>query len=356
MSSGFDHQVLIVGGGQAGLALANHLRQAEIDFAVVDSGPALGHVWRSRWDSLRLFTPAQYASLPGLEFPAPSDTYPRRDEVADYLVAYAERFELPVRTGITIERLQRVAGGFVASTTTGEQIRARQVVVATGPFSRAYTPTLASGLAPEVAQVHTADYRNPQRLPQGTLLVVGGGNSGFQIAAELAEAGRSVILAEGRRNACVPQRMLGRDIFWWQDRLGLLRVSADSPLGRRMRENDGTVIGSSRRRLVRRGVTLRPRLTRTAGRVVGFSDGSAAEVDSVVWATGFVVDDSWVDVPGVLDDNGRLVQRHGIVTDAAGLYTLGRAWQSTTGSALLGFVRHDAAMLCRQITQQTHRK
>ncbi len=353
MAPGLENEVLIVGGGQAGLALAYYLREAEVGFAVVDSGPRVGHVWRSRWDSLRLFTPAQYAHLPGLAFPAAPDTYPRAGQVADYLEAYARHFELPVRMRTTVDRLVRIDGGFMATTTAGEEIRARQVVVATGPFSRPYVPRpLASGLAPEVVEVHTADYRNLTRLPEGAVLVVGGGNSGFQVAAELAATGRPVTLAEGRRNACVPQRVLGRDIFWWQDRLGLLRVTADSSLGRRMKANDGTVIGSRRRDLVDVGITLRPRLAGTDGRIVRFEDGTTTEVSAVVWATGFTVDDTWIDIPDVLDQRGCLMQQRGVVTGAASLYTLGRRWQHTTGSALLGFVHHDAEWLCHQITRR----
>ncbi len=354
MGGAFDRQVLIIGGGQAGLALGYYLRRAGVDFEVLDAGPAVGHVWRSRWDSLRLFTPAQYASLPGWQFPAERDTYPGRDQVADYLVEYAERFELPIRLNSSVTRLSSTYGdgGFVAATADGGVVRAGQVVVATGPFSRPFTPGVAAGLGSDVVQFHTAAYRNPGQLPAGSALVVGGGNSGFQIAAELADAGRVVMLAEGRRNACVPQRPLGRDIFWWQDKFGLLRRTADTPFGQRMRDNDGTVIGSSRRDLARRGVSFRPRFSRAAGRSVGFADGTSTEVDAVVWATGFEIDDSWIEVPGVLDNRGRLVQERGVVAGAAGLYTLGRAWQHTTGSALLGFVRHDAEWLCGRIVQR----
>lgn len=347
-----EHEVLVIGAGQAGLALSYFLRQAGIEFIVVDAGSAVGHVWRSRWDSLRLFTAARYASLPGMDFPAPADSYPGRDQVADYLAEYARRFELPIRLDTAVTRLVPIKGGFAASTSTGETIRAGQVVVATGTYSRRYVPPSAAGLAPEVTQFHTADYRSPAQVPDGSVVVVGGGNSGFQIATELAEAGRTVVLSEGRRNAAVPQRPLGRDIFWWQERFGLLRKTADTRFGRRMKANDGTVIGSSRRRLRRRGVTFRPRLTRAEGRVVGFADGTTAEADTVVWATGYVIDDSWIEIPAALDERGRLMQTRGVVAGAPGLYTLGRSWQHTIGSSLLGFVKHDAEWLSRQLTER----
>ena len=344
-----DHEVLVVGGGQAGLAVGYHLLQRDVDFLIVDAGPAIGHSWRSRWDSLKLFTPAQYANLPGRAFPAPTDTYPGRDQVADYLGSYATWLEPPLRLNTRLTRLETSGDHFRARTAAGSTITARQVVIATGPFSQPFVPPVATGLA-AVVQVHTADYRNPTRFPDGVVLVVGGGNSGFQIAAELASAGRRVVLSEGRQNACVPQRPLGRDIFWWQDRLGLLRVAANSPLGRKMQANYGTVIGSSRRQLTQRGVSFRPRLVGGQGRLVGFSDGSSLQVDAVLWATGFVIDDSWIGIDGVLDDWSRLRHERGVVTGAAGLYTVGRPWHTTIGSALLGFVQHDARTIAQQIT------
>ncbi|GAA1604884.1 MULTISPECIES: flavin-containing monooxygenase [Kribbella] len=344
--------VLVIGGGQAGLAMGYCLQRAGLDFVILDAGSAVGHVWRSRWDSLNLFTPAQYAALPGMAFPAPVDTYAGRDEVAGYLATYAERFGLPIKLNARVTGLRRAGAAFKADSPAGT-FQARQVVVATGPFSTPYVPPVADGLAPEVPQIHTAAYRNPEQVPSGRVLVVGGANSGFQIAAELAQAGRTVDLAEGRRNACIPQRPLGRDVFWWQDKLGLLRVSAQSRLGRLMAANDGTVIGSTRPGLRRLGVTFRPRVTSTAGRSVTFADGSRSDVDAVVWATGFRIDDTWIRIPQALDDRGRLLQHRGVVDAVPGLFTIGRPWQHTTGSALLGFVQHDASWLAQQTSART---
>jgi putative flavoprotein involved in K+ transport len=343
------HEVLVIGGGQAGLAMGYYLQQAGLDFVILDAGPAVGHVWRSRWDSLKLFTPAQYAALPGMAFPAPPDTYAGRDQVADYLADYAKHFALPIKLNTRVTGLRRTGAEFEADSSAGT-FRAKQVVVATGPFSTPYVPPIADGLAPEVLQIHTAAYQAPEQVPAGRVLVVGGGNSGFQIAAELAQAGRAVELAEGRRNACIPQRPLGRDVFWWQDKVGLLRVSAESRFGRLMAANDATVIGSTRAGLRRLGVSLRPRVSTTAGGSVTFADGSRSDIDVVVWATGFRIDDTWIDIPGAIDDRGRLLHRRGIVEAAPGLFTIGRPWQHTTGSALLGFVQYDAKWVAGQIT------
>jgi putative flavoprotein involved in K+ transport len=212
--------------------------------------------------------------------------------------------------------------------------------VATGPFQTPFVPPLAAGLDDSVTQVHSVEYRSPEALPEGPALVVGGGNSGFQIAEELA-ATRPVELSVGSGYPSLPQQLLGRDLFWWLTRLRLMRVTAGSRLGRRMQTRGEFLIGSSRRGLQRAGVRFRPRLVDATGRTVRFADGTRGEVGVVVWATGFRPDYSWIDVPGVVRD-GRVAHTRG-VTDVPGLYFLGLSWQHTRGSALLGFVADDAA-------------
>jgi putative flavoprotein involved in K+ transport len=207
-------------------------------------------------------------------------------------------------------------------------------------------------VADEVVQLHSSSYRCPEQLPSGRVLVVGGGNSGFQIAEELAHSVDQVRLAIGTRNVCVPQRPLGRDIFWWQHITGLITAPADSRRGRWMRQGEGTVIGVSTRDLRRAGVELRPRLTGIEGRLARFTGGTSTEIDSVVWATGFCQDHSWITVDGALDQHGILRHQRG-VTSVAGLYVLGLTWQHTTGSALLGFVGHDVAYLAEHIARRT---
>jgi putative flavoprotein involved in K+ transport len=337
--------VVVVGGNQAGLAMAWHLAQQGRRFLVLEAGPEVGHVWRSRWDSLKLFTPAQYDALPGMAFPAPADTYPTKDPVADYLQSYAAAFELPVRLNARVTRLSQTDHGFEVRT-ADEVFGARQVVVATGPFQVPFIPPMAGKLDPSVTQVHSADYRNPQALPDGPALVVGGGNSGFQIAEELA-ATRTVDLSIATRYPMLPQRLAGRDLFWWLTRLGLLRVTVDSRPGRRMSRRD-FVIGTNRRRLERAGVRFRPRLVDAEGRTVRFADHALLEdVGVVVWATGYRPDYTWIKVPGVVRE-GHVVHRRG-VAEVPGLYFLGLSWQHTRGSALLGFVNDDATFLADRI-------
>jgi putative flavoprotein involved in K+ transport len=337
--------VVVVGGSQAGLAMAWHLARQGRRFVVLEAAGELGHSWRSRWDSLKLFTPAQYDALPGMAFPAPADTYPTKDPVADYLQAYAKTFDLPVRLNARATRLSKIDDGFEVQT-ADSTFRAGQVVVATGPFQVPFVPPQARGLDPSVAQVHSAGYRNPETLPAGPVLVVGGGNSGFQIAEELA-ASRTVDLSIATSYPMLPQRLAGRDLFWWLTRLGLLRVTVTSRPGRRMSRRD-FVIGTNRKRLERAGVRFRPRLVDAEGRTIRFADHSLLEdVGVVVWATGYRPNYDWIHIPGVVRE-GHVVHRRG-VTEVPGLYFLGLSWQHTRGSALLGFVNDDAAYLADRI-------
>jgi putative flavoprotein involved in K+ transport len=305
-------------------------------------------VWRSRWDSLKLFTPAQYDALPGMAFPAPADTYPTKDSVADYLQAYVAAFDLPVRLNGRVTGLTQTDEGFEIRT-PDDVLHARQVVVATGPFQVPFVPPMASKLDASVTQLHSADHRRPQALSEGPVLVVGGGNSGFQIAEEVA-ATRQVDLSIATRYPMLPQRLAGRDLFWWLTRLGLLRVTVASRPGRRMSRRN-FVIGTNRHRLEGKGVRFRPRLVDAEGRTVRFADHRLLEdVGVVVWATGYRLDYGWLHLPGVVRE-GHIVHRRG-VTQVPGLYFLGLSWQHTRGSALLGFVDDDAAYLADRIAHQ----
>ncbi len=338
------YEVVVIGAGQAGLAIGYFLARAGRRFLIVDGADSIAATWRGRWDSLTLFTPRRYDSLPGLAFPGNPDGYPRRDEVIAYLEQYAAAFELPVELESAARSLTTNDGSFVVGLEDGK-IEADQVVVATGPFQVPRVPTLAGELAPDLFQAHGTAYRRPSEVPEGTVLVVGGGNTGFQIAAELAATHR-VHLAVGSSQTPLPQRFLGRDLFWWLTKTGLLTKSVESRLGRRLRDRD-TLIGSRPRQLKRCGVELKPRAVAASGRTVSFADGSELEVNAVIWATGYSADHSWIKLP-ITDPNGRVRHRRG-VTDVPGLYFLGLSWQHTRGSALLGWVKHDAEFIAERI-------
>ena len=346
--------VLVIGAGQAGLALGHHLAALDANFLLLDAGPEIGYSWRSRWDSLRLFSPAAYDALPGMQFPAPpGDYHPSKDDVADYLQAYAQRFRLPVRLNSPVLRLHRADDGTFTATTPTGTVRARQVVVATGPFQTPRIPALAPRLDPELPQLHSAEYRNPAQLPGGgRVLVVGAANSGLQIAAELA-ATRPVTVAVGTRPTELPQRIAGRDLFFWLTRSGFFTVPSHTRIARRLRARGDLVIGTSSRQLRGRGIDFRPRLTDVDGHTATFADGTTVDVDAVVWATGYRPDHSWLHVPGVIVDGA--VRHTAGVTDVPGLYFLGLPWQTCRGSALLGFVGADAAALSSRLATDATR-
>jgi putative flavoprotein involved in K+ transport len=338
------YDVAVIGAGQAGLAIGYFLARRGQRFVILDGADAIGAAWRERWDSLVLFTPRRHDNLPGLPFPGDPDGYPTRDEVTAYLEQYADTFELPIELGIKVHSLTKDGAKFVLEL-GNRTIDANQVVVATGPFQTPRTPEFAGALAPEVFQTHSAGYRNPSDVPVGTVLVVGGGNTGFQIAKELA-ATHTVHLSVGGRQTPLPQRLLGQDIFWWLVTTRLLKATVDSRLGQKLRGRD-TLIGSSPRAIKRHGVQLKPRASSASGRTVTFADGSELTVDAVIWASGFGVDHSWIHPP-VTGDDGHLRHQRG-VSDTPGLYFLGLQWQHTRGSALLGWVKDDAEYISGQI-------
>jgi putative flavoprotein involved in K+ transport len=337
--------VVVVGGGQAGLAIGYFLARQRRDFTILEAAEEPAAAWRGRWDSLKLFTPVRYNSLPGLAFPGDPDHYPGRDEVAAYLTDYARHFELPVELGSRVRSIHKPNGAYLVEL-DDRTYAADQVVIATGPFQVPRVPPIAERLGPDVVQLHSSDYRSPADLSEGTVLVVGGGNTGFQIADELADS-HDVHLSIGSRQTPLPQRILGRDLFWYLDATGLIRKTRDSRIGRRAEGRD-TLIGSSLRGIRRRGVDLHPRAVDAAGSTVTFDDGTNLGVRAAVWATGFGIDHSFVDLP-VFDDRGHLVHQRG-VTQSPGLYFLGLTWQHTRGSALLGWVKDDAEFIAQQIS------
>jgi putative flavoprotein involved in K+ transport len=340
-----SHEVIVVGGGQAGLALGYHLANQGREFTILEAASEPAAAWRERWDSLKLFTSARYDGLPGMEFPGDPDRYPTRDEVADYLTEYARRFDLPVELNSRVRAVRRHGDRYVVEL-EDRTYEAQQVVIATGPFQTPFVPQLAQDLGDGVVEMHSTAYRSPESLPNGRVLVVGGGNTGFQIAQELS-ASREVHLSIGSRQTPLPQRILGRDLFWFLEKTGLIGKTVDSRMGRRLSERE-TLIGSTPRRIRKRyGVELHGRAVSAHGSTVSFDDGTQVEVAGVVWATGFRVDHSWIDVP-VFDAGGRLIHQRG-VTEAPGLYLIGMYWQHTRGSALLGWVKDDAEYIAERI-------
>src|SRR5215218_10401999 len=340
--------VLVIGAGQAGLALGFYLKKTPFSFQLVERHARVGDSWRKRYASLVLFTPRAYSALPGLAVPGDLDGFPTKDEMADYLETYANHFDLPVVLGTGIRRLERVDGGFRAVTEAGEPIDSRAVVLATGAFQSPAIPPISKRLSAEVTQLAPEDYETPNQLSPGRVLVVGDGATGRQIALELA-ANHEVLLAAGRSRRVSPDRVLGRSVFWWMDKLGILRASRESAIGRYLMKADPFPgKGLELDKLQQRGVGVVGRVTQAEGKKVSFADEKVAEVDAVVWATGYRDDAGWVHIPEVKDDRGDFMHYRG-VSPLPYLCFVGRSWQWTRGSALFAGVGQDAAYLTEHI-------
>ncbi len=337
-------EVIVIGGGQAGLAAGYYLSQARIPFLILDADARAGDSWRRRWDSLELFTAARYSALPGLPFPGDPEHYPGKDAVADYLENYARTHELPIRHDSRVTSLEISDGGYRAVTGPG-QYEAAQLIISAGAYQRPRVPPVSEKLGSEVTQLHSSAYRNPGQLSARDVLVVGAANSGAQIAEDLAATHR-VYLSRGARIPRLPRRLLGKSVHFYGDHLGLIAAPLDSWRGRTQRGD--LLIGTSLRQLKRRhGVDLRGRTAAARERTVSFEDGTELEVETVIWATGFRSDYSWIHAP-VLDPQGTPVHRRG-VTSSPGLFFLGMKNQYSRGSSLIGWVRHDAAFIVEQV-------
>ena len=363
-----SYNTIIIGGGQAGLATGYYLSRAgsgadagsKHRFAILDANPRTGDSWRNRWDSLALFTSGRSNDLPGMPFPAPPNTFPSKDEMADYLEAYAAQMELPVQTGVKVERVARAVGGRASYVVDADQQRfeAAQIVVATGAYQCPKVPEFASELDPEIVQLHSSEYRNPSQLREGRVLVVGAGNSGAEIAVEVAGA--------------YPTILAGRDTGSFRFRPDSSLARAVNPLARLAANHVLTVDRSSGRRLRARFrahgqplVWVNPADLEAAGverlyaRVDGIRDGKPLltddrilDVTNVIWCTGFRRDFTMIDLP-IFGDDGYPHEDRGVVPAAPGLYFVGLVFQSNIFSTLIGGVGKDAKYVVKQIVART---
>lgn len=341
--------VLVIGAGQAGLAAGYHLKKAGVPFEIVDGHRRVGDSWRTRYDSLSLFTPRQFSALPGLDLPGNRELYASRDEFADYLETYAACFRLPVQLGRRVARLSKAGdGGFAAELDDGSRIGASEVIVATGAFQLALVPELTPPFGQEVLQLTTETYRNPRRLPDGPVLVVGDGASGRDIAVEVRQL-QPVILATGKARKLFPERLLGKSIWWWLNLLGVLRAPADSRIGRKLRQSDAFPDkDKSIESLTRRGIRVVPRLAEASGTVARFADGTSARIRTVIWAVGYRDDSSWFDIEGAKGTDGTFLHEAG-VSPAKGIYFVGRPWQRNRASALIMGAGDDAEIIIQRL-------
>lgn len=351
MSTDRVFSTVVIGAGQAGLAAGYYLAQRQDHFIILDGYEHVGDAWRNRWDSLTLFTPAKFDALPGCSFPAPPDAFPTKDAAADYLAAYAQNYGLPVRTGVWVDRLETADQDGYHIYAGGQRFQARRVIVATGAYQSPYTPAFAGDLHAGIVQLHSHSYRNPTELPQGRVLVVGAGNSGVEIAIELAKTGRQVWLS-GRDVGRIPADKLGRYFdgrpYWW---FISTILSVRTPIGRKMKtsitRHGNPLIHLNRKDALQAGVQL---IGRMAGVTNGqpVVDGERLDVQAVVWATGYRPDFSWIHLP-IFDDFGLPHHVRGVVALAPGLSFVGLHFQTALPSALLGGVGKDAQYIVQRM-------
>lgn len=343
--------VLVIGAGQAGLAAGYHLKKAGLKFRILERGSRIGDSWRSRYDSLLLFTPRHMSALPGLALDGDPKGFPSRDEYADYLERYVAEIELPITFKTSVIKLKKTpAGLFEAVLSTTSRILARSVIVATGTFEKAIVPKEASGFSSKVKQITVEAYRNPLQMPKGAVLIVGDGASGRDIAFELHNS-HDVTLASGRKRTLFPETFLGRNIWKWMDLAGFLSAPRKSGIGgwlMRMDPIPGRV--RSLKALAVSGIKLKPRLVTADRETAGFQDGSSQPVRTVIWAVGYGRRSSWIDVPGSKDLNGNPVHTDG-VSPAEGLFYMGRPWQRNWASGLIGGVGDDAELIIAKINE-----
>ncbi|MBB4067084.1 flavin-containing monooxygenase [Allorhizobium sp. NPDC080224] len=351
-------EVLVIGAGQAGLAAANELKKAGVDYLLLDAAAAVGDSWRQRYETLTLFTPRSISSLPGLPLPGDSEGYATKDEFAAYLSRYAKMGGHRIETRTRISSLRRKQGALEAVSDDGRLYSASAVIVATGPFSIPRIPSIAERFSDEIRQMHVADFQNAGSVAEGPVLVVGDGASGRDVALALATS-HQVLLARGRGRKLFPERILGRSTWWWLQRLGLLGAKPDSIIGRRMRRIDPFPNrGNDDATLIRKGVALKPRLVSVDGCHAVFADGSREAPRTVVWATGYRDEFDWIRIEGAVDAEGRLLHQEG-VSPVPGLYFVGRPWQRNRASALIAGAGEDASFvveaLRRWIREDTRR-
>jgi putative flavoprotein involved in K+ transport len=343
-------ETAIIGGGQAGLATAYHLQRRGRPAVILDAQSRVGDSWRKRWDSLRLFTPAKYDGLPGRRFPAPRWSFPTKDEMADYLEAYAKRFALDVRNGVTVERLSKEDGRFLLTCPDGT-FTADTVIVATGSHRTPRTPGFAAGLDPRIVQLHSSEYVSPAQLRDGPVLVVGLGNSGAEIAYELIRTRPTVVAGQERgeipvQHGSVPSRFVLPVIRF----LGHRVLTRGTPVGRKV----GPKIAAGGPPLIRiKTKHLTEAGVERGGRVVGaqdglplLDDGRVLDVANVIWCTGFREDFSWIALP--ISKDGRLVHDRGVAAEP-GLYFVGLIFQYSITSDVLPGVGRDAARVARHV-------
>lgn len=352
-------ETVIIGGGQSGLSTGYYLAKEERSFVILDSHERVGDAWRKRRHSLLLFTPARFNGLPGMPFPAPRDQFINKDEMADYLEAYAERMKLRVRGGMTVDRLSQQGDRFLVSA-SGRRFVADNVIVAMSNSQVPWVPPFARELGPRIAQLHSKEYEDPSQLSDGRVLIVGAGNSGAEIATEVVKSHPTWMA--GKESAHIPFRIepwFARNVLVSIVRfVGHNVLNVRTPIGRKVRPKflsmAAPLVRVKPRDLVAAGVQRVPRVTGVRNGLPVLEDGQALDVENVVWCTGFRPGFSWIDLP-ILGDRQEPTHEHGIVASYPGLYFVGLHFLYSATSETVTGVRRDAKRIAKQAASRSSR-
>lgn len=342
------YDVIIIGAGQAGIAMSYQLKQKGINNCLmIDAQKRIGDSWRFRYKSLVLFTTKSYSALPGLEMKGDPNSYPTKNEMADYLEDYVAHFDLPYRMNTLATRIEK-ENDFFNIFTENKKFQSRRVIVASGAFQKPYIPPIIKNENPVVSHVHSSLYTEPKDLNNGTALIVGGGNSGAQIAVELSKD-REVILAISHKLKFLPLEIFRKSMFYWLEKLQLLYAGTDTIRGRLFQKRNDPIFGRELKQAIKsRNVKIKPRVTVVDGKKVTFSDGSSLDINQIIWATGFVPSYEMIRIDGTIDKKGKPIHNRGI-SPIDGLYYIGLPWQHSRGSALICGVGRDAMFLADNI-------
>lgn len=348
------YNTIVIGGGQTGLATAYHLKTAGIDYVVLDASHRIGDAWRNRWDSLRLFTQARMNGLPGMAFPATGNDFVSKDQVADFLESYAETMELNVLSTTRVERLSKSGDDFLVETDHG-QFTAPSVIVAMADYQKPKIPEFASDLDPGIVQMHSSAYRNPGQLADGAVLVVGFGNSGADIAIDVAPTHETTVA--GHESSSIPfalESWFGRHIGTRLVRFGAVRVlNTSTPIGRKARpkliDQGPPLVRVRPKDLKRTGVERVGRISGTSNGKPVAEDGRVLDVNTVIWCTGYRTGFDWIDLD-IFDESGRPIHDRGIVAAQPGLYFLGLYFLHALWSETIPGMKPDAIHVTHHLT------
>ncbi|GAA4838226.1 NAD(P)/FAD-dependent oxidoreductase [Algivirga pacifica] len=334
---------IIVGGGQAGLSMAYHLQQLKQNFLIVDKEKEVGASWLNRWDSLKLFTPTEFNHLVGYPFPAPKGFYPNKWDVANYFKEYVSHFNIPIQLDTLVTSIEKKDDFFELTSQHGI-LKARNVIISTGPFHTPYTPPFANKITKGILQIHSNYYKNPESLQEGATVVVGAGDSGFQILEEIANTGRTVYYAGETNVSTLPQTFLGKTLWWWFTKTGFLKFNKYSWIGKRIQSGRQPVIGTDVKKILRKeNIIPVGRAINADEQSITFEKDRINNIKNIVWATGYRPNFSWIQ--GLELDKHGYPKNHRGVSAIEGLYFIGLPWMHTRSSATLGGVSEDAAYL-----------